>query len=179
MDMIAVIPYILEHLQETLGYLPAGMACGGLFLAGYLLVERGRKDQPGRRSTGKEKGLVFLCAAYAAVVLIQAFFSREPGSRTGVDLELFATWGSSLEAHAYVIENIIMLIPFGILFPGLFPRLRRGWACVGTGCGLSILLEFAQWLTKRGHCQLDDVVMNTLGAGIGWLVFRLLNPTSV
>lgn len=173
MEKEIMIFCILEHLQETISYLPAGILCGGLFLAGYLLWSRMRLRGQGRKSLKKEGWLVFLCAVYVTVVLIQAFFSREPGSRTGVDLQLFATWGKTAEAHAYVVENIIMFIPFGMLFPGLFRLLRRGWVCAGVGCGLSIALEFAQWLTQRGHCQLDDVVMNTLGAGIGWMIFRL------
>lgn len=173
MDKEIIIFCILEHLQETVSYLPAGILCGGLFLAGYLFLERMWQSRKEKQRLAKESWLVFLCATYATVVLIQAFFSREPGSRTGVDLQLFATWGKTAEAHAYVIENIMMFIPFGMLFPGLFRSLRKGWVCAGVGCGLSIALEFAQWLTQRGHCQLDDVVMNTLGAGLGWLVFRL------
>ena len=33
------------------------------------------------------------------------FFPREPGSRVGVDLQLFSTWGASTQAKAYVIEK--------------------------------------------------------------------------
>ncbi len=173
MEKEIMIFYILEHLRETVSYLPAGILGGGLFLAGYLPWSRMRQRGYERKSLRKEGWLVFLCAVYVIVTLIQAFFSREPGSRTGVDMQLFATWGKTAEAHAYVVENILMFIPFGMLFPGLFRPLRKGWVCAGVGCGLSIALEFAQWLTQRGHCQLDDVVMNTLGAGIGWMIFRL------
>ena len=35
-----------------------------------------------------------------------AFFSREPGSRKQIDLNLFGTWGETPVAHAYFIENI-------------------------------------------------------------------------
>lgn len=34
-----------------------------------------------------------------------AFFSREPGSRQQIDLNLFGTWGQTAIAHAYFIEN--------------------------------------------------------------------------
>ena len=178
MDKENLIFLILEHLREAMSYLPAGMICGGVSAAGYVGVAlawgRGRKQSQGGSGLVRKGWLVFLSTTYVAVVLLLAFFSREPGSRTGVDLQLFATWGESAEAHAYVIENVLMLIPFGMLFPCLFRPLRKGWICTGVGCGLSVTLEFAQWLTQRGHCQLDDVVTNTLGAWIGWLIFRRL-----
>lgn len=178
MDKEIMVFLILEHLQESIAYLPAGIVCGGVFAAGYVCAvlawRRGWKRSRSSIGLARKGGLVFLCTTYAAVVLLLAFFSREPGSRNGVDLQLFATWGESAESHAYVVENVLMLIPFGMLFPCLFRPLRKGWVCVGAGCGLSIALEFAQWLTQRGHCQLDDVVTNTLGAWLGWLIFRRL-----
>ena len=54
-----------------------------------------------------------------------AFFSREPGSRKQIDLDLFGTWGQTAMAHAYFVENIIMFIPFGILAPMVFKRMRN------------------------------------------------------
>lgn len=46
-----------------------------------------------------------------------SIFSRESGSRKQISLILFETWGHSVQAHAYFIENIFMFIPFGILAP--------------------------------------------------------------
>ena len=68
-----------------------------------------------------------------------------------------------------MIENIIMFLPWGFLLPILFRRLRRnGFLCVLSGLAASCALETIQYLTQRGFCQLDDVVMNTLGALTGW-----------
>ena len=37
-------------------------------------------------------------------ILVQtAFFSREPGSRKQIDLELFGTWGQTAMAHDYCV----------------------------------------------------------------------------
>lgn len=100
-------------------------------------------------------------------------FSREPGSRTGVDLIPLSTWGTSAQAHAYFIENILMFIPFGILLPFRVPALRRALFCIDAGFLCSLLLETAQLLTGRGYCQLDDIATNTLGTGLGYLIYRL------
>ena len=111
---------------------------------------------------------------YAAVMLQQAFFSRPPGSRAAVNLTLFGTWGRSAQGNAYVIENIIMFIPWGVLMTLLIrPLQRNGFLCVLSGFAASAALETVQYLTQRGFCQLDDVVMNTLGAFVGWLLIWL------
>ena len=108
---------------------------------------------------------------YAAVLFQQAFFSRPPGSRAEVNLTLLGTWGRSAQGNAYVIENIIMFIPWGILLTLLFrPFSRNGFLCVLSGFAASVALETVQYLTQRGFCQLDDVVMNTLGTLAGWCI---------
>lgn len=112
---------------------------------------------------------------YAAVMLQQAFFSRPPGSRAAVNLALFGTWGRSAQGNAYVVENIIMFIPWGILLTLLIrPFQRNGFLCVLSGFAASAALETVQYLTQRGFCQLDDVVMNTLGAFAGWCLIRIV-----
>lgn len=114
-----------------------------------------------------------LFVIYAMVLLETAFFSREPGSRNSVDLTLFETWGHSAVSHAYFIENIIMYLPFGVLMPCCFSCMRSVGICVTAGFFSSVFLELSQLVTKRGYCQLDDVLTNTAGALIGWLIWRI------
>lgn len=179
--------YMLQDMKEPVSYLPQAVLIGltaaaaGFFL---LFIIKWIKKEPhiGRNRTAGEVALhicvLFLFAAYLTVLLQEAFFSRPPGSRTSVDLELFGTWGHSPQGNAYVIENVIMFIPWGILLPVLIRPFGRGagaWLCILSGFLASVSLETAQYLTQRGHCQLDDVVMNTLGTLAGWLIFKLLS----
>jgi glycopeptide antibiotics resistance protein len=105
------------------------------------------------------------------VIFQIAFFSRMPGSRTGVFLRIGETWGNTVRAHTYVIENIMMLVPFGFFFP-LIGR-KATYCCIPLAIGGSMLLEGVQFLSKRGYCQLDDVIANTAGAVIGFVVMML------
>lgn len=167
---MTLIDFIIEDMKEPLSYLPqallAGVAGGLLF---YLALSKVlKKSERSRRCFFQILLLVLFCT-YLSVMLKDAFFSRPPGSRTSVDLEFLGTWGRSQQGNAYVIENIIMFVPWGILLPLLIRPLRKhGWICVMTAFISSVTLETAQYLTQRGHCQLDDVVMNTLGTLIGW-----------
>lgn len=114
-----------------------------------------------------------LLIVYVLVLLETAFFSREPGSRHSVDLTLFETWGHSAVSHAYFIENIIMYLPFGVLMPCSFLCMKKVGICVTAGFFSSVFLELSQLVTRRGYCQLDDVLTNTAGALIGWLIWRI------
>ena len=112
--------------------------------------------------------------AYNMVVLYTAFLCREPGSRKDVSLVMFETWGHTFLMHAMFIENIIMFIPFGVLLPILFRPFRKGWLCVLTGFLCSCSIEVIQHITQTGFLQLDDVLTNTAGALLGWMVWYIV-----
>lgn len=131
----------------------------------------------------KEKARIFpscvLLIIYIEILLQTAFFSREPGSRKQIDLNLFGTWGQTAIAHAYFIENIIMFIPFGILAPMVFKRMRKMSFCVFIGFLCSCGIEISQLITQRGYCQLDDVVTNTMGMLVGWAIWLVFHKAVI
>lgn len=154
---------IVEDMAQPVGYIPIGMAAGMIVLLIWRLVFGECTD----------KWKIFFCVVYTVVLLNLTIFSREFGSRDGIDLKLFGTWGRTVRSHSYFVENILLFIPFGVLFPWKIPLLQTGWCCVMAGFLCSVCLELIQLLTKRGFCQLDDVVTNTLGTGIGWFFFHI------
>ena len=153
---------IISDFKQPISYLlPALLlTAAGVFL--YKLCRRNAKISPA--------GILLLI--YIEVLIQMAFLSREPGSRKGIDFSLFETWGQTPVAHAYFIENIIMLIPFGILAPIVLKQMRKMRLCVLTGFLLSCGIEISQLITQRGYCQLDDVVTNTAGTIIGWTIWK-------
>lgn len=76
--------------------------------------------------------LSILCIIYFVMIFIITIFEREPGSRTGISLTLFETLGGPHD-NAYVIENILLFIPFGFLVPKMWKCLRRIPVCVFAG----------------------------------------------
>lgn len=194
---MTIIEYILKDIKTPGSYVPAGIVIG---LAVCLLVnvinrflishksnpngmENGTIDKKSDRPSkplckaisAYHNILIFLIVLYIYVILQHSFFSRPPGSRTSVNFIFLGTWGGSAQSKAYVIENILMFLPYGILLPMLIKRLwHNGWLCIISAMMLSILLEAAQYMTSRGFCQLDDVVMNTIGAVIGWGILYIV-----
>lgn len=120
----------------------------------------------------KKIGVGILFIIYMEVLLQTAFFSREAGSRKGIDLTILSTWGKTAQEHAYFIENIMMFVPLGILLPMLFKKIRKLQYCVLTGFLCSCTIEVSQLITQRGFCQLDDVITNTVGAVVGWMIWQ-------
>lgn len=116
----------------------------------------------------------YLFWTYITAVFFITLLSREPGSRGGMSWELFSTWGTTEVSHAFVLENIILFIPFGFLFPLVFPPARRIRVLILTALIYSVCIEFTQVITQMGYGQIDDIVTNVLGAGIGYNIWLLI-----
>jgi VanZ family protein len=62
------------------------------------------------------------------------------------------------------VANVVMFVPFGVLV-GLL--VRRRWAVVLLAAATSTLIETVQLALPTRVSTVQDVVMNTLGAGVG------------
>ena len=70
--------------------------------------------------------------------------------------------------------NVALFLPFGFLLPLLASRMDRWWRTVGAGFALSAAIELTQ-LAFPGlrRPDVNDVLMNTLGAALGFAAYRL------
>ena len=170
MNITQILISIIKDLHQPISYLPkACIITIIVMLPVTVILCLKRKLSPGR-------WLWWFCMfIYTAVAVFVAYFSREPGSRGGMDLVLFSTWGASAQEKAYVLENILMFLPLGILL-GLTGDRKTGkkrWKRIGKVvaicCLLSCILEGMQFMTGRGYCQIDDVMTNTLGGAVGYI----------
>jgi glycopeptide antibiotics resistance protein len=72
------------------------------------------------------------------------------------------------------LGNILLFMPVGLLLPLLWPWLHRPWRVIGLGAVISVGIELAQVVMPGIHrADVNDVLLNTLGAGLGWLTLRL------
>ncbi|MPQ45222.1 VanZ family protein, partial [Clostridium tarantellae] len=72
------------------------------------------------------------------------------------------------------ILNIIFFMPFGFLLPTLWRKYRRLFPTILQGFILSFIIEMSQLFTHRAT-DITDLIMNTIGALLGWLLFSLLS----
>ncbi len=173
-DMINKILYkiIAQDMIEPLLYFPQGLICGVILIIALVIIN-GLWYQLRRCLLISTIKIICLglFVAYIYTLLQQTYFSRPPGSRSTVSLILGETWQGSIQSKAYVIENILMMIPFGLLLPSILKPAENIFCCIPLGFFFSVNLEYAQFLSQRGHMQVDDVVMNVIGTVIGYLLF--------
>jgi glycopeptide antibiotics resistance protein len=67
--------------------------------------------------------------------------------------------------------NIIMFIPLGYFLPRLWKGLRKWWRTWLMTLVIMTAVELAQYFTLRGTCDVDDLILNLLGAAIGYGFF--------
>ena len=61
-----------------------------------------------------------------------------------------------------------VFVSLGLLPPLLWPRMGQGWPVL-LGFGCSCFIELVQPLVGRQR-DIDDLILNTLGALLGWLL---------
>lgn len=70
------------------------------------------------------------------------------------------------------ILNIIMFMPFGFLVPLIWKQSRKLSATALLGFEFSLLIECLQLFNRRAT-DIDDLLMNTLGALLGFLLWKI------
>ncbi len=79
-----------------------------------------------------------------------------------------------LEARAFLphlLLNILLFVPLGSALPFLGKQ-TTFIKTVLTGFSLSFLIEFIQFFIGRS-CEMDDLICNTLGAALGYILYLL------
>ena len=168
-----MIHYIYSDMISMIKYLPYGMLIG-IPVSAILLFAALKL---GKRKDKKPAALlpVVVFGFYLALMMVITFLSWESGSRDGMDLKLFATWGINTRNNAYVVENVLLFIPYGFFGSMAFEKLRHFLPSIALGAATSLGIECMQLVTKRGFFQTDDIWTNILGTVIGFCVFRLLS----
>lgn len=69
--------------------------------------------------------------------------------------------------------NIMWFVPMGIFIPALSERHLNFWKVVLIGALISTSIETLQFILNTGVTDIDDVIFNTLGAAVGYLLYFL------
>ncbi len=72
-----------------------------------------------------------------------------------------------------VIGNTTMFIPLGIVWPSVYKELDTHWKVISAGIGVSLCIEFLQLPFYDRVSDIDDLLLNSLGFIIGYLLYFL------
>ncbi len=127
-----------------------------------------------------------LLVIYASVLLYLALMSRDADTRH-LSLVPFRSYGTVLTVYntfdvlCQILENILVFIPLGILFPESF-QLRDSRRAVpltiAAGASLSLIIELSQFTYAIGYTEFDDLFNNILGCSIGCGVYCFAGKVS-
>ncbi|MDP4182920.1 MAG: VanZ family protein [Bacillota bacterium] len=153
------------------------LACIIAAMAGVCYFVFYKKLFKGNKTIGKTK-VIFgaLIIIYLLVLFGLTSMDRWPGMSMHTNFKLFSSyieaWNTfTVRAWQFIIFNIIMFIPLGILLPLInrkFTKVR--WILTATFL-TTLFIEVFQLLTGRGIFELDDLFHNTLGGMIGYCLY--------
>lgn len=151
-----------------------------------------------RNKFQKKKCYRMVFSIYCVAVLWITLLSREPQTEKIAFLQPLRSYFSAYQAYLdnvraatkggiistlerircflygynWLILNALLFIPYGILATIAFPKKRK--ALFFYGILGSATIELIQYIFKLGCFDVDDLIQNVLGIGIGYLVTHSL-----
>ena len=74
-----------------------------------------------------------------------------------------------------VLGNVVLFFPLGFLLPVVYKPMRNFRICFVISFGTSLLIEICQYEFAERIFDVDDILLNTVGSIIGWLIFKILH----
>ena len=123
-------------------------------------------------------GAVILLLVWLCIVLSLTVLGREPFEGRHFQPDFLWSYKYGYKQGSWfvlqMIENVIMYMPFGFLFPFLLEGKLSGWKLfvitLIAGLAVSFTTESMQYLFRIGLFEFDDLFHNGLGIVIGFLV---------
>lgn len=88
----------------------------------------------------------------------------------GDQLNMIPFSDNNINTIAYGL-NVVLFIPLGFLLPLIWSDFKAKYICI-FGFSLSLLVELSQLLNNRST-DVDDLILNTIGAAVGYILFKL------
>lgn len=113
-------------------------------------------------SKDKREVLLFICSV--AMILYFTILTRDIGAK-----RIFKGPFWELQSGMWrdLLLNIMLFVPFGFACGSIV-----GWRSVLIGLTFSILIETAQYIGALGYTEVDDVINNTIGTGLGFWIWN-------
>lgn len=133
-----------------------------------------RKNCPGLRTW-----LLALFALYLAAVCSLVGLPGIGDFHPDVNLNLIPVLSLLTDSTAWkgMALNVLLFIPLGVFLPLLWERFRRPKQTVLAGVALSLAIELLQLLNFRAT-DVDDLLCNTVGTLIGYLILYYVNQNA-
>ncbi len=119
-------------------------------------------------------GLSFLLP-YLFLVFAVTVFLRSSADGYNLILEPFKSYREYYTndfTWFQIRANVLLFMPIGFFLPMVLKK--PFFMPLIVGVGVSVTIEFLQLILRRGTCETDDVISNSIGLLIGFVVFWTL-----
>ena len=72
-----------------------------------------------------------------------------------------------------IYGNILAFIPFAFFIPLIFKKINKYYKFLMIMIIIILQIEFLQFITMSGACDIDDVILNLVGSSIAYLIFSI------
>lgn len=131
-------------------------------------------------------GLLFVIYLF---LLIYFLFFAESYGRTGAEeyrynlipfqeIRRYLQYPHILGASAVLtnlVGNVVGFLPFGVILPVLKRNMRSFWKILLLSFEFSAMIEVTQLITRVGSFDVDDIILNTAGGVLGYILFAICN----
>lgn len=175
---------ILRYIQEMGFYMVLILPI--IIIVRFFQVKRKRFKTTLLHEIGIAGFFMFLTGLFSQTILPSVYTNGGEvvfvnGNHQAINLELFRVFTYTFNAIKYLdlwqpflinfLGNIVIFMPIGFLLPLLWKKYDRAWRTMGIGFLLSVTIEILQ-LPQMRSSDIDDLWLNTLGASIGYLVYK-------
>ena len=131
--------------------------------------------------------LSIVLIVFFTLIVRETMEVRHSGNR-GISLVPFRGFAAMFKeddrSHYFwqIFLNILLFVPFGYALTSVLNKnctdhkkhckLNAWLFILAAGFALSLLIEIFQYVTSRGYSEVDDVINNTIGTAIGYLVYK-------
>lgn len=84
-------------------------------------------------------------------------------------IRMYIRYYDRLNSFENLFGNVLIFIPYGILYPLAFSGKKKGWLFFPTVFLFVLGIELFQLFSAFGQFDVDDILLNCLGAAIGFI----------
>lgn len=130
--------------------------------------------------------LLFLLAIYSLAMIWAMLLYRTQGTVSLLNivplhtikhfgyLFLKGNYAQKAAAAVNLVGNVIMFMPLGVFLPALWKKQNSFIIYIITVTLIVVMLEAAQYFTRLGTADIDDLLLNDIGAALGFFIYKLI-----
>ena len=90
----------------------------------------------------------------------------------GYTKDIFTSLLDTSNIFANLLGNLVCMMPFAFFIPMLFKKINNAKKFLLIILCITLGIELIQFITFSGSCDIDDIILNTLGA---FIMYKILN----